>query len=256
VRISLPTGLRAVLIFICALCSSCATPTNQKSEPLTVFAASSLAPVGDQLATDVEKDFGIKVAFQFSGSGQLATQIVNGASPDVFISADRPNLERVAAADLLEGLPVAFAQTELALLVSQKSRETVATLQDLDRPGVLVALGAPGVPVGDYSRAALTDAGVTLTPTTLENNVRAIVTKVELGEVDAGIVYATDVNDETKSKKIRLRTNVSPTLFAGSLTTSDTARVFVEYLSTPSAQAILRANGYTVPVKLGKSGKQ
>jgi molybdate transport system substrate-binding protein len=252
---SATTGLRAALIFICALCSSCANPTTQKPEPLIVFAASSLAPVGNQLAADIEEDFGIEVAFQFSGSGQLATQIVNGASPDVFISADRPNLDRVADADLLEGQPVAFAQTELALLVSQKSRVSVTTLQDLGQPGVLVALGAPGVPVGDYSRTALADAGVTLTPTTLENNVRAIVTKVELGEVDAGIVYVTDVTDETKSKKIRLRTKVSPTLFASSLTTSDPAQVFVQYLSTSSAQAILQAHGYTLPGKPGKSGK-
>jgi molybdate transport system substrate-binding protein len=168
------------------------------SKPVTgelqVFAASSLTAAFTDIGRAFEKvNPGASVTFNFAGSSTLVTQIQNGAPADVFASADNSNIDKLVSAKIIEGSPTVFTKNRLMIVVPKGNPLRVKTLNDLSRSEVYVALGAPGVPAGDYARQILTKAGVEVTPKTLESSVAAIVNKAALKEIDAGIVYVTDV---------------------------------------------------------------
>jgi len=160
---------------------------------LNVSAAASLTEAFEELGRTFEADHpAIDVTFNFGGSSALAEQIIQGAASDVFASADETSMAKVVdAGDAAD--PVVFARNRLSIIVEPGNPTGIGTLADLAADEVVVALCAPEVPCGRYAAAALAQAGVELDAATLEENVRAVVAKVTLGEVDAGIVYATDV---------------------------------------------------------------
>lgn len=225
-----------------------AVPTT--AVPLTgsinVFAATSLTASFTDIAAAFEKAHpGVKVTLNFAGSSTLVAQIGNGAPADVFASADPANMDKLVDAKSIDGSPLIFTRNKLMIVIGKGNPLRIKTLADLARPEVFVALGAPGVPVGDYSRQILAKAGVTVTPKTLESNVAAIVNKAALREIDAGIVYVTDVAiDDYRVDGIAIpdEQNVVATYPIGAVTGSEnrtTAAGFVSFTQGAQAQTIL-----------------
>jgi molybdate transport system substrate-binding protein len=164
------------------------------SGTLTVFAAASLTDVFTDLGNDLMAAHpGLEVRFNFAGSSALATQIVQGAPADVFASANEQQMEVVVGEDLAAGDPVVAASNVLQIAVPAGNPAGVRGLEDFTRADLALALCAPEVPCGSAAEDVFAAAGVTPEPDTYEEDVRAALTKVELGEVDAAVVYASDV---------------------------------------------------------------
>ena len=176
--------------------SSSASETRPAKEPggtLTVFAAASLtdvfAELGDRLSADHPD---LEVQFNFAGSPALATQIVQGAPADVFASANEEQMAVVSDAGLAAD-PVVFTSNGLQIAVPRGNPAGVTGLADFAREELALAVCAPEVPCGAAGEKLFAAAGVTAVPDTQEEDVRAALTKVELGEVDAALVYESDV---------------------------------------------------------------
>ena len=160
---------------------------------ITVLAAASLQEPFTTLGRRFEDQHaGTMVRFSFDASSTLARQVEAGAPADVLATADEPSMAPVAEAGLVS-TPAVFARNRLAILVARGNPEGVMGLADLDRPGLDVVLCAPEVPCGRLAGEVLDRAGVAVRPRSLDPNATAVMTKVTLGEADAGIVYATDV---------------------------------------------------------------
>ena len=181
----------AALVAASALAAACGR--SGAPAPVRVFAAASLVPpfeaVADALAVFTNRE---RPQLSFGGSAQLALQLREGAPACVFASADPANMQKVVAAGLVAGVPAAFARNRLAIVVRAGNPKAVRGLADLARKDLVVLLGAADVPVGAYARQALGKAGVAVAAVGEETSVRAIVSKVQAGEADAGIVYRTD----------------------------------------------------------------
>ncbi|WP_117212926.1 molybdate ABC transporter substrate-binding protein [Allorhizocola rhizosphaerae] len=164
------------LLGLLLVLSGCGVPANGA---VTVFAAASLT----EAFTRIAAESGLNVRFNFAGSAALAAQIDQGAPADVFASATRITIDGVA--------PVAFAKNQLVIAVAKGNPKGLNELSDLMRPDVKVALCAQQVPCGAAAKKAL--ASVAVQPVTLEQDVKAALSKLKLGEVDAAVVYRTDV---------------------------------------------------------------
>ena len=175
---------------------------GEDGEEVTVFAAASLTDVFEELAEEFhEQNPGVEIVFNFAGSSELAAQINSGAPADVFAAANTATMDQVVEG---EGLDVGwadahgrngavFATNTLQIAVPADDPAGVEGLDDLARDDVSAAFCAPEVPCGAATATALEAAGLDITPVTYEEDVRAVLTKVELGEVDAGLVYRTDI---------------------------------------------------------------
>ncbi|MGY1638442.1 molybdate ABC transporter substrate-binding protein [Geodermatophilus sp. SYSU D00742] len=161
---------------------------------LTVFAAASLTDVFTDLGDRLEQaNPGLDVRFNFAGSSALATQLTQGAPADVFASADEAQMAVVADAGLQAEDPAVFTSNVLRIAVPGGNPAGVTGLADFGRAELALAVCAPEVPCGAAAEDVFAAAGITAVPDTLEEDVRAALTKVELGEVDAALVYATEV---------------------------------------------------------------
>jgi molybdate transport system substrate-binding protein len=226
--------------------SGAATPGEIK-----VFAAASLTAA----FTDIGERFsaangGTKVTFNFAGSQALATQIQQGAPADVFASADLNNMDKVKD---LTGTPQNFASNLLQIVVEKGNPKSVATVEDLANPDLKVVLAAPDVPAGRYAAEILGKAGVTVKPVSEEDNVKAVVTKVSLGEADAGIVYVTDVSaggDKVEGVDIPEDQNVLATYPIATVRASkaqDQAQAFLDLVLSAEGQQVLKQHGFLPP---------
>ncbi len=214
IRTMVPNSARALAVMIIAalipLLSACAfgsdetqlssaptvtgSPASELSGDVTVFAAASLTESFDELAKRfTQRNPAVTVKTVYDGSTTLATQLIEGARADVFASADEQTMNRVAEAGALSATAQPFASNTLQLAVQPGNPLGITALSDLGSARLTVVLCAPEVPCGAASAALLTAAGVVVVPASEEQNVKAVVTKVELGEADAGIVYTTDV---------------------------------------------------------------
>jgi molybdate transport system substrate-binding protein len=175
------------------------------SSELTVFAAASLSGAFQEIGGRFEQARpGTRVRFNFAGSQQLATQLEQGAIADVFASADQRWMDYAAEKDLLVGEARLFANNRLVVIVPSTNPARIDRLQDLAKRGVKLVVAAEAVPVGAYTRQSLAklaqdpdfardfDRRVLANVVSQEENVKAVVTKVQLGEADAGVVYASD----------------------------------------------------------------
>jgi molybdate transport system substrate-binding protein len=145
---------------------------------LVVFAAASLTDALGALADVFEERTGVPVLLNLAGSQTLATQLVEGAPADVFVSADAAQMDVVASAGLLAGAPVTAATNRLAIAVEAGNPLGVTGLEDLARPELVVVLPAESVPAGRYAREVLSHAGVDVRPASLEQSVRAALARV------------------------------------------------------------------------------
>ncbi|MEP7114785.1 MAG: molybdate ABC transporter substrate-binding protein [Ilumatobacteraceae bacterium] len=251
----------ALLGFVGASCGgsdSAATdaPTTVPavSGDVVVFAASSLTEafteIGDAFKADNPD---ANVVFTFAGSGDLVTQIGEGAPADVFASADDTNMTKLTEAGESAGQPVAIAKNAMEIIVEKGNPKAITGVADLAKPDLLVVLCADTVPCGKSAAAVLENAAVSLTPVSLEDKVKGVVTKVSAGEADAGIVYVSDVNavgDAAEGVEIPADINVVnnyPMVVTKEATNTAGAKAFVDYVASPAGQIILAKYGFLAP---------
>ena len=220
---------------------------------LTVLAAASLTDSFTELGKAFEGLHpGTKVTFSFDASSSLATQANNAAPADVFASADQANMQKVVDAGNATG-PRVFVHNRLALLVKKGNPKKIAALSDLGKPTVTFVLCAVEVPCGKYGAQALAKAGVKAQPKSLEANVKAVVTKVTSGQVDAGIGYVTDARAAATTAdgvEIPDQYNVVaeyPIAVLKQSKNANLAYAFLDYILGPDAQAVLAKYGFTGP---------
>jgi molybdate transport system substrate-binding protein len=181
-----------VLAFVLLLAGCSAA---QPSAPnITVFAAASLTESFQRLGEEFEAAHpGTKVTFNFGGSSALAQQINQGAPADVFASAAPANMKQVTDTGAITAAPATFAKNTLQIAVPRGNPGKVTGLADFAKADLKIALCAEQVPCGAAAKKVFAAAGVTPAPDTLEQDVKAVLTKVSLGEVDAALVYRTDI---------------------------------------------------------------
>jgi molybdate transport system substrate-binding protein len=250
--------LAAVLAVAALTLAACGGDDNsggssgaQSPSEIKVFAAASLTAAFTKIGEDFTAANGAtKVTFNFAGSQALATQIQQGAPADVFASADIPNMDKVK--DLV-GTPQNFASNQLQIVVEKGNPKGVKGLEDLANPDLKVVLAAPEVPAGRYAAEALGKANVTVKPVSQEDNVKAVVNKVALGEADAGIVYVTDVTaggDKVEGVDIPEDLNVLATYPIATVKASkaqDKAQAFMDLVLSDQGQQVLKQYGFLPP---------
>ncbi len=219
-----------------------------------VSAAASLTDAFAEIETAFEATHpGIDVVLNFGGSSALREQIIEGAPVDVFASANMSIMDSVVAAGEVVSEPRVFASNLLEIAVPPGNPGDVAGLVDFSRAGLLVGLCAEGVPCGDFGRNALEKAGVVPVIDSNEPDVRALLTKIELGELDAGIVYATDVESaggRVEGVEIPASDNVIATYPIAVLVSAPNPRgadAFLEFVLSDPGQAILSRYGFAAP---------
>ncbi|HMQ34125.1 MAG TPA: molybdate ABC transporter substrate-binding protein [Chloroflexaceae bacterium] len=238
---------------------------------LSVFAAASLADAFEELATAFEAaNPGVEVVYNFAGSQQLAAQINEGAPADVFASANRAQMQTAIDGGRIDaGSEQTFVRNRLVVIPPADNPAGVETLQDLATPGLRLILADVAVPVGQYSldvlarASALPDYTANYSPTVLanvvsyEDNVRAVLTKVALGEGDAGIVYTTDAAlDADNVRQIGIPDELNtianyPVAPLNDSPNAALAEAFIAYLLSPEAQAVLTRYGFISPAAWG-----
>ena len=221
---------------------------------ITVFAAASLTAafieLGDAFMTE---HAGAHVTFNFAASSELVTQINEGAPADVYASADISNMTKLTDAGNNASDPVVFATNLLSIIVAPGNPKGVAGIADLANPDLIVVLCDPAVPCGKYAAQIFENAALTITPKSLEENVKAVVSKVILGEADAGIVYETDVaaaGDKADGVKIPVDINVLaqyPIVVTNGAGNPELAQAFVDFVNSTQGQQILASYGFLAP---------
>lgn len=258
----------AVLAAAVALAScSGGAPSSPAPVELTIFAAASLRTAFTQLAPMFEATHpGVRLVFSFDASSTLRTQIEQGAPADAFASADEQNPWKLVEAGLAVGPPAAFTGNELAVIVAPGNPAHVATPADLARRGVRIVAAGDAVPITTWANQLIANlalqpgyppdyaARLAANAVSREDNVRAILTKVELGEGDAGIVYATDAraSSQVATTPIPEAANVVATYTAVAIRASRhpaEAKAFVDFLGSSGAQAVLQSLGFVGSVR-------
>lgn len=252
-----------LLVATLALAACGGDPSSRPGESeglgeVTVFAASSLTESFTELGARLEADRpGTAVTFNFASSSDLALQIREGAPADVFASADLGQMEVVAHAGLAED-PARFATNELVVLVPADNPAAIEEVADVAGPGVKLVLAAPVVPAGNYARRAFEDLGILdaaeANVVSNEDDVKAVVTKIALGEADAGVAYATDATEE-------IATDVESVAFPPGAGTSaaysfsaldqapnpEGAAAFYEFVLSDEGRRVLADHGFGPP---------
>ena len=218
---------------------------------IRVLAASSLTDAFEALAeafAATEAAGGMSVELSFAGSATLAAQLEEGAPADVVATADEATMARVVESGRAVAPPQLFATNELTIAVHPSATAEVAELADLGDDEVLVALCAPQVPCGALSGELLAAAGVEVDPATNEPNVRSVLTKVVLGEVDAGLVYRTDLAGAEPDDVVERPTGVTDAprnrYPIAALSDDAAAQAFVEFVRSPAGQTVLASFGF------------
>jgi molybdate transport system substrate-binding protein len=219
---------------------------------ITVFAAASLTDAFGELADRFEDEYpGVSVELSFAGSSSLREQILAGAPADVFASANVANMTQVVDALTPDAEPATFARNRLEIAVPAGNPAGVSGLSDFGDDDLLVGLCAEGVPCGDFGREALANAGVASPAVdTNEADVRSLLTKVASGDLDAGIVYRTDVlaaGDEVDGITIPAEDNVAadyPIVALADDGDAGAADAFVAFVLSDTGQEILASHGF------------
>jgi molybdate transport system substrate-binding protein len=232
--------------------ATAATPAV--SGTIVVFAASSLTESFDEIgAAFTAQHPDVEVTLNFGSSSELVTQIGQGAPADVFASADQANMAKLAAAGENAGTPTVFATNSLQIIVEAGNPEGITGVADLADPDLIVVNCDPAVPIGKYSAQVLANAGVTVTPKSLEQNVKGIVTKVTSGEADAGIVYRTDVTAAgTKAAGVEIPADINvvaeyPIVVTKAAPNAAGAKAFADFVLSGQGRKILAGHGFTAP---------
>ncbi len=243
-----------------------ASPTEFPADggDLTVFAAASLTATFEQIKSDLEAAHpDLSITYNFAGSQALVTQLSEGAEADVFASASRSQMTNAVDAGVISGDPEIFTQNRLTIVVPADNPAGIQSADDLDNEGLDLVLAAPEVPVGQYAResackmaanpAVYGDGfldGVAANIVSNEDNVKAVLTKVQLGEAEAGIVYTTDVTADVAGDvqviEIPEDVNVVATYPIAPVEGGDAtlANAFIDYILGPDGQSTLAGFGF------------
>jgi len=242
-----------------------AAPTTVAREAtLNVFAAASLTEAFEEIATAFEAaNPGVDVVYNFAGSQQLVAQIGEGAPADVFASANRSQMEAaIKSTRVVSGTQQTFVRNRLVVITPADNPGQIATLADLTKPGLRIILADKAVPVGQYSLDFLAKASAlpayteSYSPTVLanvvsyEDNVRSVLTKVALGEGDAGIVYTTDAAlDADNVAQIAIPDELNtiasyPIAPLADSPNAELAQAFIDYVRSPAGQQVLVKFGF------------
>jgi len=260
------------------LLAACATPianvpgtaattapaTTVPTQTLTVFAAASLTDSFKEIGGAFEKENpNAKVVFNFAGSQVLRAQLEQGATADVFASADQRQMDAAIASSLIaNGTAKTFATNLLVVITPKDNPAKIQKLEDLVRPNLKLVLAAEAVPVGSYARDSLSKmeksfgagykASVLKNVVSNEDNVKQVVAKVQLGEADAGIVYGTDVTPTTAVNILAIPNDLNvvaqyPVASLMKTSQKELAAQFTAYLATANARIILKKWGFGLP---------
>jgi molybdate transport system substrate-binding protein len=234
----------ASIVVVLVIASGFAATARPQAQPLTIYAAASL--------TDVFRSYDSAQSYSFAGSNTLETQIRNGAPADIFASAAPLNTQRLFRERVVER-PVTFTSNRLALIVPRSNPAGIRSVYDLKRKPVKLVIAAPSVPVGDYTRTVLRKMAllsVLSKVVSQESDVRAVTTKVALGQADAGFVYVTDaraVRDQVTVVRIpawaqpRVRYEIA---VVSRSNRKAAARAWIKRLLSPRGQRALRSYGF------------
>ncbi len=229
---------------------------------ITVLAAASLKESFTELGKAYERLHpGFTVRISFAGSQQLAAQIALGAPADVFASADTAQMDKVVQARKAASKSVKpLAYNALVLVVSNSASSKISGLQSIGDQGIKLLLGTPQVPVGEYSRAMLAKADkkfkggwlakVNANVVSQELDVRSILTKVELGVADAGVVYITDAKfagSKVVTRPIPPKLNVTSTYLIAPIVGSELGPDFVRFVLSRAGRESLGSRGFLLP---------
>ena len=221
---------------------------------LLVSAAASLADVFAELGSDFEAAHpGVDVHLNLGSSASLRQQVLEGAPADVFASADIANMAGVVDAGETTGEPVIFVRNRMEIAIPAGNPARITGLDDFANDELLIGLCAEQVPCGAYAREVLKNAGVTLSVDSNEPDVRALLTKVEAGELDAGITYLTDVlstGGGVEGLAIPEDVNVTadyPIATLAGAPNPEVAARFVAFVLSRQGQAILDGYGFSSP---------
>jgi molybdate transport system substrate-binding protein len=262
-------ALNIISILFVLLAVSCSAAPKQVTT-LTVLAAASLTEPFQEIGARFEDENpGVTVVFNFAGSQQLAQQLAEGAPADVFASANRKYMnETVANGRVAEGDTQIFATNQLVVITSLENTAEIQSLADLARANVKLVLAAEAVPVGKYSleflEKATQDAGfpdtfkqdVLANVVSYEDNVKSVLTKVLLGEADAGIVYTSDISGDASGKVLQIpipsQLNILaeyPIAVVSDSSNISTAQAFVNFVASQFGRDILATYGFQVSEK-------
>ncbi len=283
-RLPLLFGLMVALAMLFSACAPAATPTAAPAtsapvatsvppttaptstptpQTLTVFAAASLTGAfGDMGKAFEAANPGVTVKFNFAGSQVLVTQIEQGAPADVFASADHKNMDALVTANLAASGYKDFATNLLTVILPPNNPANIQTLQDLAKPGLKLIFEDPSVPAGNYTRQILTNMSkdptygtdfstkVLANVVSNETDVKQVVSKVDQGEGDAGIVYVTDASAQSDLKTIAIPANYNviaqyPITVVEKSPNSDLAAAFVAYVLSADGQAVMKKWGFS-----------
>lgn len=256
-----------------AAATPAATPAAAPAEPipfpanpgtLTVFAAASLTDAFDEIAANLEAaNPGLDIVNNYAGSQALVTQLTEGAPADVAAFASNSAMKDALAAGVVTATPQTFVHNLLTVVVPADNPAGIATPADLAKPGVKLVLAQEAVPVGGYARASICNmaadpatygddfvAKVAGNVVSQEDNVRAVLSKVALGEADAGIVYTSDVTSDVTAIAIPEDVNELATYPIAPVASGnqELAQAYISYILSPAGQAVLAAHGF-IPVQ-------
>jgi len=244
---------RVVVVLVTGLLAACgsssASGLSTPQTDVTVFAAASLQPAFDKIGARLLTTKRFKTTFSYAGTQTLTSQLTQGAQADVFASADKEHMNTLLDAGLVAAPLAVFATNKLEIAVARGNPKGIHTLTDLARPGLVVVLADPSVPAGKYAQQALRNARVTVKPASLELQVTGVLSKVALGEADAGIVYVSDIVTSGKVDGVSIPddenvTAVYPIAPLKSATNPAGAKAFIDLVLSTDGQAILKAAGF------------
>lgn len=234
-----------------------ATPSATAAQTITVFAASSLTGAFTEIGADFETaNPGATVEFSFGASSDLVESITSGealGTADVFASADENNMEKLVDAGDNADDPQVFVRNRAEIAVPAGNPGGVAGIEDFEDEALFLGVCAPDVPCGAYAQEIFANAGVTPSIDTEEAKVTDVVAKVASGDLDAGIVYLTDVlanDDEVDGIEIPEGVNIDavyPIATVAEAPAADGASAFVDYVLSDAGQQVLADHGFVPP---------
>lgn len=255
-------SISVVLLAVLILGACRGASSNSEPRMLTVYAAASLTDVFTEMGKAFETSHpGVTVAFNFGGSQNLRTQIEQGAPVDVFASANAREMDALVAQNMIQsGAPKVFLTNQLVVILPEENPAGIGSLEDLGKPGLKLVLAAEEVPAGRYAREVLEKLNamsgaqyrdkVLANVVSNEDNIRQAVTKVQLGEADAGIVYVSDAVAVPGLQKIEIPAEMNvvaeyPIAGLAESTNSGLANDFIVYVLSAEGQATLKKWGFT-----------
>ncbi|KMS76418.1 molybdate-binding protein [Streptomyces viridochromogenes] len=262
-RMSQVSGVGAAALLALSGCSSSGSDSSVSasdsasgkiSGDVTVFAAASLKESFTALGKQFEKEHpGTKVTFSFGGSDSLAASITGGAPADVFASASPRTMKIVTDAGDASGAPATFVRNELEIATLPGNPDKIGSLADLTESGLKVVLCDKEVPCGAAAQKALDASRLKLTPVSYEQDVKAALTKVELKEADAAVVYKTDVRaagdkvEGVEFPESADAVNDYPIALLKDTQNAEAAKAFIALVRSAEGQKVLTEAGFLKP---------